>query len=77
MVLAGKGAGTLHPGRHVSYPAETPMTNLYLSLLDRIGVLSGITRGRNGAPGAVERNLTLMPHLLARCAPIKVTGGLC
>lgn len=38
VLLAGGGRGRLHPGRHVRYPAETPMNNLYLSLLDRIGV---------------------------------------
>jgi hypothetical protein len=37
-VLAGRGRGTLHPGRHVRYPAETPITNLYLSMFDRMGV---------------------------------------
>jgi hypothetical protein len=37
-VLAGRANGTLHPGRHVRYPDETPMTNLYLSMLDRMGV---------------------------------------
>jgi len=25
------------PGRHVRYPSKTPLTNLYLSLLDRMG----------------------------------------
>ncbi len=38
VVLAGGGSGTLHPGRHVRYTTETPMNNLYLSLLDRVGV---------------------------------------
>ncbi len=38
VLLAGGGRGTLHPGRHVRYPVETPMNNLYLSLLDRLGV---------------------------------------
>ena len=38
VVLAGRGAGTLHPGRHIRYQTETPMNNLYLSLLDRVGV---------------------------------------
>ncbi len=38
VVVAGGGGGTLHPGRHVRYPLETPMNNLYLSLLDRVGV---------------------------------------
>ncbi len=38
VLLAGGGGGTLHPGRHIRYPAETPMNNLYLALLDRVGV---------------------------------------
>jgi hypothetical protein len=33
VVLAGKSGG-----RHISYPAETPMNNLHLALLDRMGV---------------------------------------
>jgi hypothetical protein len=37
-VLAGRANGTLRPGRHVRYPDETPMANLYLSMLDRMGV---------------------------------------
>lgn len=37
ILLAGKGGGTLKPGRHVRYPKETPLTNLYLSLLERMG----------------------------------------
>jgi hypothetical protein len=38
ILLAGRGGGTLHGGRHVRFDKETPMTNLYLSLLDRLGV---------------------------------------
>lgn len=38
VLMAGRGGGTLHPGRHARYPEETPMTNLYVSLLDRMGV---------------------------------------
>ena len=37
LVLGGR-AGGLHPGRHVVYPSGTPMTNLYLTLADRMGV---------------------------------------
>jgi hypothetical protein len=37
ILLAGKGGGTLKPGRHVRYPKETPLMNLYLSMLDRMG----------------------------------------
>ena len=35
--LAGGGNGTLSPGRIIEAPEDTPVTNLYLSLLDRIG----------------------------------------
>jgi len=38
VLLAGRGNGSIQPGRHVSYPDETPMANLYLTVLDRIGV---------------------------------------
>ena len=37
-VLAGRAHGTLRPGRHVRFPDETPITNLYMSMLDRMGV---------------------------------------
>ncbi len=38
ILLAGKGQGSLRPGRRVRAPKNTPMCNLYLSLLDRMGV---------------------------------------
>ncbi len=36
ILLAGKGCGTLRTGRHLRYPRETPLNNLWLALLDRI-----------------------------------------
>ena len=38
LVLAGKGQGALRPGRRLRAPKETPMCNLHLSLLQRMGV---------------------------------------
>lgn len=38
LILAGRGNGTIKPGRMIRYPDETPITNLYMSLLDRLGV---------------------------------------
>ena len=35
-VLAGKGAGQLDPGRYVIFPEGTPVSNLWLSLMDRM-----------------------------------------
>ena len=37
LVLAGRGGGTLTPGRHVRYASETPMCNLLLAMLERAG----------------------------------------
>jgi hypothetical protein len=37
ILVAGKGGGTLKPGRHIQYPRETPLNNLWLALLDRVG----------------------------------------
>ena len=38
IVLAGGGAGRLRGGRHIRYPDETPLTNLYMTLLGKLGV---------------------------------------
>jgi hypothetical protein len=38
LVLAGGGCGTLKPGRHVIYPKETPLNNLWVSMLNRMEV---------------------------------------
>jgi hypothetical protein len=38
ILLAGRGGGTLQPGRHLTYPPGTCVTNLYMALLDRMGV---------------------------------------
>lgn len=38
VLVAGGGAGTLKPGRHVQYKKDTPMANLYVAMMDRMGV---------------------------------------
>lgn len=37
ILLAGGAGGTMAMGRHVNYREETPVANLYLSMLDRLG----------------------------------------
>jgi hypothetical protein len=37
-LLVGGGAGALKGGRHLVYPPDTPLTNLQLTLLHRLGV---------------------------------------
>jgi hypothetical protein len=34
--LAGRGGGTIASDQHLSYPKNTPLNNLFLSLLDRM-----------------------------------------
>ena len=38
VILAGKGGGAFATGRHVRYAKDTPMTNLFLTMLDNAGV---------------------------------------
>ena len=38
IALAGGGKGTIKQGRRLRYPKETPLCNLYLSMLQRMGV---------------------------------------
>ncbi len=38
VLLAGGGAGQLAGGRHLVYPDRTPLANLHVSLLDKLGV---------------------------------------
>src|SRR5690349_2775667 len=37
-VVVGGGAGTIKGGRHLIYPEHTPLTNLQLTLLNKLGV---------------------------------------
>lgn len=38
VLVAGKGCGTLKTGRHIRYAKETPLNNLWVSLLNRMEV---------------------------------------
>lgn len=39
VLLAGAGGGVWTPGRHIRYPSDTPMANLYLAMLESFGVV--------------------------------------
>ena len=39
LILAGKGKGTLHPGRRLRAEPKTPLCNLHLAMLHRMGVM--------------------------------------
>ncbi len=36
ILLAGRGCGTVRSGRHLRFPRETPLNNLWVSMLDRM-----------------------------------------
>jgi len=38
ILVAGGGAGTLRGGRHIRYPEGTPLSNLYQTVLSKLGV---------------------------------------
>jgi len=38
ILLFGRGDGSLKPGRHIVYDKPVPMTNLYLTMLDRMDI---------------------------------------
>lgn len=48
VLLVGRGDGSLRTGQHVVYPTDTPMTNLYLTLLDRMGVREDVIGDSTG-----------------------------
>jgi hypothetical protein len=52
ILLAGRGCGTIQPGRHLKYAKETPLNNLWLALLDRLDVkLAGLGDGTRALKG--------------------------
>ncbi|MCB1099133.1 MAG: DUF1552 domain-containing protein, partial [Verrucomicrobiae bacterium] len=38
VIVAGRAGGTITPGRHIQVSPDTPMCNLFNSMLDRAGV---------------------------------------
>lgn len=48
IILAGGGNGQLRRGRHVNFSGDVPLTNLYLSLLDRMNVKAERIGDSNG-----------------------------
>ena len=37
MIMAGRGGGSITPGRFIRYPENTPLNNLWMSMLERFG----------------------------------------
>lgn len=54
VILAGKGGGTIATGRHLKLPKETPMNNLFLSMLERVGDTSSALGDSSGRLNAID-----------------------
>ena len=48
VILAGGGGGTLSPGRMIRHETGTPMCNLFVSMLQRMGVSTDSFGDSNG-----------------------------
>jgi hypothetical protein len=48
VVVAGRGGGTIQTGRHLKFPNETPITNLWLAFLQRMDVKAASLGDSNG-----------------------------
>lgn len=53
IVTFGKAGGAVRPGRHLSFPRETPLTNLYLQMLHLAGVSTEQFGDSTGALDAI------------------------
>lgn len=51
VLLVGKAGGAFKTGRHIRYPAETPMANLFVTMFDRMGVPVETLGDSNGRLG--------------------------
>jgi hypothetical protein len=52
LLLAGRGCGTIKTGRHIRFPKETPLNNLWMSMLDRMQInLDGLGDATGKLPG--------------------------
>ena len=54
ILVAGGGGGTIKTGRHVRLPGETPITNLWASLLERMDVRVPFIGDSTGQLGALN-----------------------
>lgn len=59
IVLAGRGGGTIATGRHLVYEKNTPLCNLYVGMLNRLGVpMDKFSDSTGELPGLSDPNFT-------------------
>ena len=58
-MIAGRAGGAIKPGRYVEYRRETPMCNLFLSMMDIMGVHAEDFGDSTGRVGGLDLGLNL------------------
>ena len=54
IILAGRGGGSVKPGRFIQIEKETPLNNLFLSCFDRMDAKAESFGDSNGRMGGLE-----------------------
>jgi hypothetical protein len=49
VILAGRGGGVFNPGRHLDPAGNVPMTNLYVTMLNNMGIKANSFGDSTGA----------------------------
>lgn len=71
ILLAGGGCGTLSPGRHVRFQQDTPLSNLWLSMLNRMDVTVEKLGDSTGTlPDLFDPNAKPAPKLTPKIATV-------
>ena len=85
-LLAGRGGNFLNPGRHIIYQRETPVANLFATMIERVGVraehvgdstgrLAGLSSARAGNARSISRQTTARRHLQHFDEPAGLRAG--
>ena len=70
VLLVAGGATGIRGGRHIRYPENTPMANLYLTLLDKLGIQIERFGDSTGRLGSVTKRPSTLPAL-SRCLAVR------
>ena len=71
ILLAGGGCGTISPGRHIRFQKETPLNNLWLSMLDRMDITVEKLGDSTGTlPNLFDPNAKPAPKPVPKIAPV-------
>ena len=71
ILLAGGGSGTLTTGRHIRFKQETPLNNLWLSMLNRMEIsVEKLGDGTGTLPNLLDPNARIAPKPAPRAVAV-------